>query len=135
MKTTVYRSKLQRRLIRLEKRLKLSSDDCHTSDAKLASAKEVSFVAIRRRHRAASLKLDRIGRNKSRTPTPRPNHGLEHYYKATTTPVKSEAGENRVPTQALESPVRLPLNRVVIVLTFIIMTEGKTKRQDNMGWS
>lgn len=100
----VYRSKLQRRLVRLEKRLKLSLDDCHTSDAKLASAKEVSFVAIRRRHRAASLKLDRIGRNKSRTPTPRPNHGLEHYYKATTTPVKSEAGENRVPAQALDSP-------------------------------
>ncbi|KAL4077221.1 VRR-NUC domain-containing protein [Scleroderma yunnanense] len=98
----VYRPKLQRRLVRLEKLLKLPPEDCHTSHGKLASAKEVTFVATRIKHRAASLKLDRTGRNASRTPTHHLKHSLEHYYKLNTTPAKNEAGGAAIPVHAPE---------------------------------
>ncbi|KAH7921382.1 hypothetical protein BV22DRAFT_1198248 [Leucogyrophana mollusca] len=59
----VYRPKLERRLTRLEKRLGLSPGDRHTSEGKLRDAEKVTFEGVRIRHRAASLALDRTGRN------------------------------------------------------------------------
>lgn len=59
----VYRPKLERRLTSLEKKLNLDAADRHTSEAKLLRPVSVSFEGVRVCHRAASLKLDRTGRN------------------------------------------------------------------------
>jgi Fanconi-associated nuclease 1 len=64
----VYRPKLERRLTTLEKKLNLDPADRHTSEGRLLHPVSVSFEGVRVCHRAASLKLDRTGRN---TCTPR----------------------------------------------------------------
>ncbi|KAF9227566.1 hypothetical protein BS17DRAFT_773961 [Gyrodon lividus] len=93
----VYRPKLLRRLKRLENKLKLSLEDRHTCEGKLADAEEVVFEAIRVRHRAASLKLDRTGRNMSSTPLPQKNQGIEHFYPPLATPSKGESSSRAAP--------------------------------------
>ncbi|KAG0701782.1 hypothetical protein DFH29DRAFT_982609 [Suillus ampliporus] len=59
----VFRSKLDRRLTALEKKLKLPPEERHTSEGKLLSTSSVSFEGVRVYHRTASLRLDRTGRN------------------------------------------------------------------------
>ncbi|KAG1817309.1 hypothetical protein EV424DRAFT_1472919 [Suillus variegatus] len=59
----VFRPKLDRRLTALEKKLKVEPADRHTSEWNLQPLVLVSFEGVRVRHRAASLKLDRAGRN------------------------------------------------------------------------
>jgi len=59
----VYRPKLERRLTALERKLNLDPADRHTSEGKLLRPVSVSFEGVRVCHRAASLKLDHIGRN------------------------------------------------------------------------
>ncbi|KAG2138284.1 hypothetical protein DEU56DRAFT_871302 [Suillus clintonianus] len=59
----VFRPKLDRRLTALEKKLKVDPADRHTSEWNLQPPEWVSFEGVRVRHRAASLKLDRNGRN------------------------------------------------------------------------
>ncbi|KAJ8594289.1 hypothetical protein M405DRAFT_918147 [Rhizopogon salebrosus TDB-379] len=59
----VYRPKLERRLTTLEKKLNLDPADRHTSEGRLLHPVSVSFEGVRVCHRAASLKLDRTGRN------------------------------------------------------------------------
>ncbi|KAG2088829.1 uncharacterized protein F5147DRAFT_780837 [Suillus discolor] len=59
----VFRPKLDRRLTALEKKLKVEPADRHTSEWNLQPLVLVSLEGVRVRHRAASLKLDRSGRN------------------------------------------------------------------------
>ncbi|KAG2100148.1 uncharacterized protein F5147DRAFT_747172 [Suillus discolor] len=59
----VFRPKLDRRLTALEKKLKVEPADRHTNEWNLQPLVLVSFEGVRVRHRAASLKLDRSGRN------------------------------------------------------------------------
>ncbi|OJA16026.1 hypothetical protein AZE42_04282 [Rhizopogon vesiculosus] len=66
----VYRPKLERRLTALEKKLNLDYADRHTSEGNLLRSVSVSFEGVRVCHRAASLKLDRTGRNTSTSAKP-----------------------------------------------------------------
>ncbi|KAG1782315.1 hypothetical protein EV702DRAFT_1176606 [Suillus placidus] len=68
---TVFRPKLDRRLTALEKKLKVEPADRHTSEWNLQPPVVVSFEGVRVRHRAASLKLDRSGRNINDTAKPK----------------------------------------------------------------
>lgn len=67
----VFRPKLDRRLTALEKKLKVMPADRHTSEWNLQPPVFVAFEGVRVRHRAASLKLDRSGRNINDTPKPK----------------------------------------------------------------
>ncbi|KAI6045618.1 hypothetical protein EDC04DRAFT_3104166 [Pisolithus marmoratus] len=64
----VYRSKLQRRLRRLEVFLKLPPGDRFTSNVKLQGAEEVIFEATRIRNRTADTGFDRTSQNHSTPP-------------------------------------------------------------------
>ncbi|KIJ69190.1 hypothetical protein HYDPIDRAFT_144969 [Hydnomerulius pinastri MD-312] len=101
----VYRPKLQRRLIRLESKLKLPVSDRHTCEGKLAEAVEVVFEALRMRHRAASLKLDRTGRNMSTTVSPHRNHDIKQFCTSVTKPVKPESSSSAAPISKPKSSI------------------------------
>ncbi|KAG6335477.1 hypothetical protein ID866_3605 [Astraeus odoratus] len=57
----IYRPKLQRRLARLEKLLKLSPEDRHTSEGRLTTAKEVVFHAVREQRNGKTIWVGRSG--------------------------------------------------------------------------
>ena len=53
---------LERRLTRLEKKLKVPLEECHKCEARLQAATDVYVEGIRIRQRAGSLVLDSVGR-------------------------------------------------------------------------
>lgn len=61
----VFRPKLQGRLAKLEKQLKIPSEDCHVPEPGLADAQEVFIFGTRIRHSAGALCLDNMMRPKS----------------------------------------------------------------------
>ncbi|KAF8559868.1 hypothetical protein OG21DRAFT_1431070 [Imleria badia] len=87
----VYRPKLQRRLRKLENKLKIPVKERHKCDGILVDANEVEFETVRLKHRAASLKLDRTGRcvNASQ----QGNQDIKRYYSPATT-VKAESSSS-----------------------------------------
>ncbi|KAH7889505.1 hypothetical protein F5I97DRAFT_1844717 [Phlebopus sp. FC_14] len=87
-----YRPKLQRRLVKLENALKLAAEDRHTCEGKLAAAEELVLEAVRVRHRAASIRLDRIGRSVGSTPAAR-NQDIRQF---TTSPTKPGLRERHI---------------------------------------
>ncbi|KIK92306.1 hypothetical protein PAXRUDRAFT_830065 [Paxillus rubicundulus Ve08.2h10] len=98
----VYRPKLLRRLTKLENKLKLPLEDRHSCEGKLADAEEVVFEAVRIRHRATSLKLDRTGRSLSNTAFPQKNQQINNFYPLLATPVKSESSSKAAPNSWLK---------------------------------
>ncbi|KAN0077005.1 VRR-NUC domain containing protein [Tylopilus felleus] len=82
----VSRPKLQRRLKRLENKLKIPPNERHICDGILVDADEVEFEAVRLKHRAASLKLDRTGRCVDASQ----QGNIKRYYSPVNTSVKSE---------------------------------------------
>jgi|SRR5882762_4785686 Fanconi-associated nuclease 1 len=59
---------LERRLTRLEKKLKVPPEERHTNDGQLRQAEETTVEGIRIYKRASSLHLDTVGRALSKTP-------------------------------------------------------------------
>ncbi|KAF9246229.1 VRR-NUC domain-containing protein [Melanogaster broomeanus] len=94
---TVYRPKLQRRLKKLEEKLKLPLADRHTCEGQLAVAETVVFEAVRIRRRAASSKLDRTGRNISSIASPQRNQDIKRFYLPVAIQVKQESSSRAVP--------------------------------------
>ncbi|KIJ16849.1 hypothetical protein PAXINDRAFT_98635 [Paxillus involutus ATCC 200175] len=99
----VYRPKLLRRLTKLENKLKLPPEDRHTCEGKLADAEEVVFEAVRIRHRAASLKLDRTGRSLSNAASPQKNRDIKIFYPSLATPAKAESSSKATPNSRRKS--------------------------------
>ncbi|KAF8447634.1 VRR-NUC domain-containing protein [Boletus edulis BED1] len=98
----VFRPKLQRRLRRLENKLKIPVKERHTCDGVLVNADEVVFEAVRLRHRAASLKLDRTGR--CINPSEQGNQDIKRYYSPAATLVKPETDSSATPASGRKSP-------------------------------
>ncbi|TBU49163.1 VRR-NUC domain-containing protein [Dichomitus squalens] len=71
----VYRPMLERRLTRLEKKLKVPLEECHECEARLQAAIDVHVEGVRIRHRASSLRLDSVGRVRG-SENPEQNLGL-----------------------------------------------------------
>lgn len=61
----VFRPKLQSRLAKLEKQLKIPSEDRHAPDPGLAAAQEVFVFGTRIRHSTSALHLDNMMRPKN----------------------------------------------------------------------
>ena len=103
-KYLVRRPKLQRRLKTLENKLKIPVKERHTCEGSLVEADKIVFEAVRLKHRAASLKLDRTGRciNASQQKT----HDIKCYYSPVATSVKSEPGSSVAPSSCPKSTVR-----------------------------
>lgn len=60
----VFRPKLQSRLVKLEKQLKIPPEDCHVPEPGLADAQEVFIFGTRIRHSPSALHLDNMMRPK-----------------------------------------------------------------------
>ena len=61
----VFRQKLQSRLAKLEKQLRILPEDCHVPEPGLANAREVFIFGTRIRHSASALHLDHMMRPKN----------------------------------------------------------------------
>ncbi|KAH7909857.1 VRR-NUC domain-containing protein, partial [Hygrophoropsis aurantiaca] len=106
----IYRPKLVRRLTKLEKQVGLPLNDRHTSEGKLLQAEKATIEGIRIRHRAASLALDRTGRNTSKTTaiaTPKKGPDIMQFLPSvvTNSGVKSE---KPLSTTSLKNKGKLP---------------------------
>ncbi|KAI9571252.1 VRR-NUC domain-containing protein [Boletus coccyginus] len=102
----VCRPKLQRRLRRLENKLKIPVKERHTCDGILADADEVVFEGVRLRHRAASLKLDRTGR--CIDAPHQGNQNIKRYYSPVITSVKPESGSSAASASRSKSSSDIP---------------------------
>lgn len=109
-KCSVCRPKLQRRLRRLENKLKIPVKERHICDGIIVDADEIVFEAVRLRHRAASLKLDRTGRCINAHASQQGNQDIKRYYSLVTT-VKQEHSSSVAHPSRRESSVRLPARR------------------------
>jgi Fanconi-associated nuclease 1 len=66
----------------------------------------VVFEAVRIRHRAASLKLDRTGRSLSNAASPQKNRDIKIFYPSLATPAKAESSSKATPNSRRKSMVR-----------------------------
>ncbi|EIW84813.1 hypothetical protein CONPUDRAFT_79583 [Coniophora puteana RWD-64-598 SS2] len=85
----VYRPKLDKRTTTLEKKLKVPREDRHTCEGGLREPVKVTFMGIRLRHRAASLHLDRMGRQ-IKDASPKKNGSLMKLFAS---PIKGNSAE------------------------------------------
>ncbi|KAG8217794.1 putative fanconi-associated nuclease 1 [Butyriboletus roseoflavus] len=104
----VCRPKLQRRLGRLENKLKIPVKERHTCDGTLVDADEVVFEAVRLRHRAASLKLDRTGRCINTNASQQGHQDIKRYYSPVAISVKFEHSSSVAPPSRRESSSDMP---------------------------